>query len=50
MYLILAIILAFLLVGVAPIWPHSVQWGYYPTGGVGMLLTVLVIYLVLERV
>jgi len=50
MTLILAIILALLLVGVAPIWPHSVHWGYYPSSGIGLLLTVLVIYLVLQRV
>jgi len=49
MTLILAIILALLLVGTVPIWPHSVHWGYYPSGGVGLLLTVLVIYLVLQR-
>ena len=50
MYLILAIILALMLVGTVPVWPHSVNWGYYPSSGIGMLLTVLVIYLVLERV
>jgi uncharacterized membrane protein len=50
MTLILAVILALLLVGVAPVWPHSVHWGYYPSGGVGLLLGVLVIYLILQRV
>jgi len=49
MTLILAIILAFLLVGTAPVWPHSVSWGYYPSGGVGLLLVVLVIYIVLRK-
>jgi len=50
MLLILAIILALLLVGTVPVWPHSVHWGYYPSGGVGLLLAVLVIYIVLQRV
>jgi len=50
MTLILAIILAFLLVGTAPVWPHSVNWGYYPSGGLGLLLAVLVIYLILQRI
>ncbi len=47
MTLILAIVLALLLVGTAPVWPHSVHWGYYPSGTVGLLLAVVVIYLVL---
>ncbi len=49
MTFILAIIIALLLVGVAPVWPHSVHWGYYPSGGLGLLLVVLAIYLVLQR-
>lgn len=49
MTLIFAIIIAFLLVGTAPIWPHSVHWGYYPSGGFGVLLAVLVIYVILQR-
>jgi len=49
MTLILAIVLAFLLIGSAPVWPHSVHWGYYPSGGVGLLLVILVIYLILKR-
>jgi hypothetical protein len=47
--LVLAVILVLLLLGVAPVWPHSVHWGYYPSGGVGLLLTIFVIYLVLQR-
>ena len=49
MTLILAIIIAFLLVGTAPVWPHSIHWGYYPSGGLGVLLAVLVIYIILQR-
>lgn len=49
MTIILAIILALLLVGVAPIWPHSTRWGSYPSIGVGTLLVILVIYLILNR-
>lgn len=49
MTLILAIILAFLLVGTVPVWPHSVNWGYYPSSGIGLVLAVLIIYLVLKR-
>ena len=48
MSLVLAIILALLLVGVAPVWPHSVSWGYYPSGGLGLLLVVFIIYVVIR--
>lgn len=46
MTLLLAIVLALLLVGTAPIWPHSAHWGYYPSGGIGLLFTVFAIYLI----
>jgi hypothetical protein len=49
MALILAIILAFLLVGTVPVWPHSVHWGYYPSSSFGLLLAVVIIYLILKR-
>jgi hypothetical protein len=41
--LILLLILA--LVGVVPTWPHSKNWGYYPTGGIGLVLAVVVVLL-----
>ena len=44
--LILLIILLVLAVGTAPTWPHSRRWGYYPSGGIGaVLLIVLVLWL-----
>ncbi len=49
MTLILAIILAFLLVGTVPVWPHSLHWGYYPSSGLGLLLAILIIYIILKR-
>jgi hypothetical protein len=49
MGLILLIILVLLLVGAVPAWPHSRSWGYGPTGGIG-LLVVVVLILVLLRV
>jgi hypothetical protein len=48
MTLIIAIILAFLLVGTVPVWPHSIHWGYYPSSGIGLALAVLVIYVLLK--
>jgi hypothetical protein len=45
MSLILLIVLVLLLVGAFPTWPHSRSWGYYPSGGLGLVLViVLVLY------
>ena len=43
MRLILLIIVILLLVGALPTWPHSSGWGYYPSGGLGFLLIVLIV-------
>jgi len=40
---IVIVVLVLLLVGVLPTWQHSANWGYYPTGGLGLILLVLVI-------
>ena len=42
---ILLVLLILLLVGALPTWPHSRRWGYYPSGGLGLLLVILVIVL-----
>ena len=47
---ILIIILVLVLVGVLPTWPHSKSWGYYPSGGIGLILLILVILLLLGRI
>lgn len=47
MHLILLIILILLLIGSLPRWPYSREWGYYPSGGVGLLLIILIILLLL---
>jgi hypothetical protein len=43
---ILLIILIFILLGSLPTWPYSGGWGYYPSGGVGLLLIIVIILLV----
>jgi hypothetical protein len=40
---ILLILLILLLIGTIPTWPYSRGWGYYPSGGVGLILLILVI-------
>ena len=40
---IMIVVLVLLLVGVLPTWPHSAHWGYYPGGGLGLVLLILLI-------
>ena len=47
---ILIVILVMALLGVLPRWPHSRDWGYVPTGGVGLVLAVVVILLLIGRI
>ena len=47
---ILIIILILLLIGAFPTWPYSSGWGYYPVGGIGLVLLILVILAVVGRV
>jgi Protein of unknown function (DUF3309) len=47
---ILIVILVLALVGALPRWSHSRDWGYYPTGGVGTVLFIVIILLVLGRI
>ena len=49
MSLILLIVLIVLLAGAVPTWPYSRDWGYYPSGGVGLLVLILIILLLTGR-
>jgi hypothetical protein len=46
---ILVIILVLLLIGAFPTWPYSRSWGYYPSGGLGLVVLILIILLVMGR-
>jgi len=50
MLLILLIILLLLTVGSFPAWPYSRGWGYYPSGGLGIVVLVLLVLLLMGRV
>jgi hypothetical protein len=50
MVTILVVILILALVGALPAWPHSRGWGYYPSGGLGLIVLILVILLLLGRI
>jgi hypothetical protein len=47
---ILLIILVILLIGALPTWPYSSGWGYYPSGGVGLIVVILVVLLLVGYV
>ena len=47
---ILLIVLILVLVGALPAWPHSKSWGYYPSGGLGLVVVILLILLLLGRI
>jgi hypothetical protein len=47
---ILLIILILLLVGALPTWPHSRNWGYYPSGGLSLVVLILIILVLMGRI
>ena len=47
---VLTIILLLLLIGVLPTWPYSSGWGYYPTGGAGLVLIIVLVLLLAGRI
>jgi hypothetical protein len=46
---ILLIVLVLILIGAIPAWPHSKNWGYGPSGGVGLIVLILIVLLVMGR-
>jgi hypothetical protein len=49
MNLLVLIIVLLLLFGGLPVWPYSHDWGYYPSGGLGLLLLILIVVALLPR-
>ena len=47
---ILIVILVLLLIGALPRWPHSRSWGYFPSGGLGLVLLILLLLLLMGRI
>jgi hypothetical protein len=50
MLTILLIVVLVLAIGSAPAWPHSRGWGYYPSGGLGLVLVVLLVLMFMGRI
>jgi hypothetical protein len=46
---ILIVILILMLLGAVPRWPHSKNWGYYPSGGLGLVLLIIIILALMGR-
>lgn len=46
---ILLIVLILILIGAFPSWPHSRNWGYYPSGGLGLVLVIVIILILLGK-
>jgi hypothetical protein len=47
---ILLVLLILMLLGALPTWPHSRTWGYYPSGGLGLVAAILLILILLGRI
>jgi Protein of unknown function (DUF3309) len=50
MWTLLIIILIVLLLGSLPTWPYSASWGYYPSGGLGLILVLVLVLVLMGRV
>ena len=47
---ILLIVLILVLIGALPQWPYSASWGYYPSGGIGVIAIILIVLLLMGRI
>ncbi len=47
---ILLIVLVLFLIGALPSWPHSKSWGYYPSGGLGLVVIIVLVLLLMGRI
>jgi hypothetical protein len=49
MYTILLVVLILMLLGALPTWPYSRSWGFYPSGGLGLIVVVVIVLLLAGR-
>ncbi|HTE39722.1 MAG TPA: DUF3309 family protein [Steroidobacteraceae bacterium] len=50
MWTILIVVLILAIIGAIPSWPHSSGWGYYPSGGLGLILLILLILMLMGKI
>jgi len=48
--LIIIVVLVLIVIGALPSWPYSAGWGYYPSGGLGLILTIVLVLALLGRI
>jgi hypothetical protein len=46
---VLIVVLILVLLGALPAWPHSANWGYWPSGGLGLVLLIVIVVLLMKR-
>lgn len=49
LWTVLIVILILALLGAIPVWPHAQNWGYYPSGGLGLIVVILIVLLLLGK-
>jgi hypothetical protein len=47
---VLLVILVLFLIGALPTWPHSANWGYFPSGGISLILFIIIVLLLMGRI
>ena len=47
---VLLVLLVLFLIGALPRWPHSANWGYFPSGGLGLVLVIVIVLLLMGRI
>ena len=47
---LLIVLLVLLVLGALPTWPYSMHWGYYPSGGLGLVLVIVLILMLMRRI
>jgi hypothetical protein len=50
LFTVLIVLLILMLIGALPSWPHSRNWGYYPSGGLGLVVIILLVLLLVGRI
>jgi hypothetical protein len=50
MEMLIVLVLLLLLLGAVPAWPYSRNWGYYPSGGIGLVLLIVLVLLLMGRI
>ena len=49
LFIVLLVVLILLVIGALPAWPYSTAWGYYPSGGLGLILLILIVLVLFGR-